>query len=200
MELRQSVDVLIHDETVTFQQSDIFIPMMNMRVLHGSDRLFYISIGHCRQPPALNCVLHMMKSAEIIRSLNYERLGDYLSQQMTDNKLRTLFRLTSQLIMRSSISNITSVPLSGYIFDIPLRDDNFPLAYTRANLRAYQHVFAPLSSIVTLTYLNRHETEGGRISITNGIKSRVISVFMEDFWPLRTSATRSATLLHSWLK
>lgn len=78
LQLRQYVDVWIHDETAVSQESDRFIAMTNMRVSHGSERLFYISIREHRQLPALTLVPHMMKCAEISRSFKYERLGDSL--------------------------------------------------------------------------------------------------------------------------
>lgn len=147
-----------------------------MSVSHGSDILFYIAIGDNRQLPALTLVAHILKRAEIRVSFIDERLGASLFQRMTENKRCALLRLTSQFGMNSAISNFTSAPFYGHIFDSPLGDDKFLSAYNRVHFRADQHGFATLTFINTSTYLDRHEKEGGRRAIKNDIEARVITL------------------------
>lgn len=101
------------NESAASQQSDALIPMTNIWVTHGSDRLFYITIGEHRQIHIMTLVANMMMRAEIGGSFNYDRLGDSLSEIETDNNLCKLFKLTSQF---RTCPEIPESPLSRSIY------------------------------------------------------------------------------------
>ena len=173
-ELRQDIDIIIHDEAANSLEAETLIPLTSSMHEDGNRRLFYFAIGDERQLPATNFTPDMIEGSKLRLDLpfNMKTLTMSLFEGLVYGNRSTVSFLSAQYRMHPTISRIISPPFYQCLFHCPLPRERFLVGYNQPSL--HDTSFYPLTFIDTSGIVNRFETKEPGGQIFNNCEAHIV--------------------------
>ena len=174
-QLRQSCDIIIHDEGANSSEIETLIPITATRAHNTYNRLFYISLGDEKQLPPLSTIDHIIESTKCHHLIRFDPvlLSQSIFERMINSGRATYSFLAAQWRMHPAISRITSVPFYKCYFHNPSGIQNFVTQYNQPEVDPRQ--FNPMTFIDTSSIRDCHETDRGEGYFTNTCEAELVS-------------------------
>ena len=180
-ELRQSFDIVIHDEAANSLELETLIALTAAVTNNGDRRLYYFGVGDDKQLQALTYVPTMIHSSRMtdLTPFDLTNFKQSLFERLIRNHRVMFYFLSSQYRMHPTISRLTSPPFYKCLFHCPLPLENFHVPYNQPwiqNDNAQGQAYYPLTFVDTssIPTQRRYERTSGRGDYTNILEAQVI--------------------------